>query len=90
MRGVCLHFLGGQYGDIAFAKEGNGDSTATFSVQAAGEGYKYVCGFVYPREIFNDDADLFVEVNGCIRNAWCSFWKYTLEAVEQTEYLVLV
>ena len=48
------------------------ESTATFSVEAAGQ--------VYNKTNESDhNADLSIAVDRRIRNAWCSFRKYTLE-----------
>ena len=50
-------------------------STAILSLEAAGQVYK----FVHLGGNVNHNADLSIEVDRCIRNAWCSFPKYTLE-----------
>ena len=55
------------------------ESTATFSVEAAGQVYNQTNEFSYLGGNVNHNADLSIEVNRCLRNAWCSFWKYTLE-----------
>ena len=55
------------------------ESTATFSVEAAGQVYNQTNGFVYLGGNINHNADLCIEVNRRIRSAWCSFRKYTLE-----------
>ena len=56
------------------------ESTAIFSVEAAGQGgYNQTSEFVYLGGDFNRNADLSTEVDRCIRNAWWSFRKYTLE-----------
>ena len=54
-------------------------STATFSVEAAGQVYNKTDEFVYLGGNVNHNADLSIEVDRRIRNAWCSFRKYTLE-----------
>ena len=53
-------------------------STATFSVEAAGQVHNQMNEFVYLEENVNHNADLSIEVERRVRNAWCSFWKYTL------------
>ena len=53
-------------------------STATFSVEAAGKVYNQTNAFVYLGGNVNHNADLSLEVVGGMRNAWCSFRKYTL------------
>ena len=55
------------------------ESTATFSVEAVDRVYNQTNKFVYLGENVNHNADLSIEVDRCIRNAWCSFRKYTLE-----------
>ena len=53
--------------------------TATSSVEAAGQVYNQTDEFVYLGGNVNHNADLSIEVNRRIRNAWCSFRKYTLK-----------
>ena len=50
--------------------KGMPESTATFSVEAAGQVYNQTNEFVYLRGAVNHNADLFVEVDRRIRNAW--------------------
>ena len=45
--------------------------------------YSQTNKFVYLRGIINHIADLSIEVNRCICNAWCSFRKCTLELYDQ-------
>ena len=52
------------------------ESTATFSVEVAGQVYNQTNEFVYLGGDVNHNADLSVEVARRIRNAWCSFRKY--------------
>ena len=59
--------------------KGMPESTATFSVEAAGQVYNQTNEFVYLGGNVNHNADLSIEVDRRIRNAWCSFRKYTLE-----------
>ena len=58
------------------------DVATTFSVGAAGQVYKQAHDFVYLGGNINHDADLSIEVDRRIRNAWCSFRKYSLELYE--------
>ena len=55
------------------------ESTATFRVEAAGQVYNQTNEFVYLGGNVNHNIDLSIEVDRRIRNAWCSFRKYTLE-----------
>ena len=55
------------------------ESTALFSVEAAGQVCNQTDEFVYLEGNVNHNADLFIEVNRRMHNAWCSFRKYTLE-----------
>ena len=55
------------------------ESTATFSVEVAGQMYNQTNELVYLGGNVNHNDDLSIEVGRCIRNAWCSFRKYTLE-----------
>ena len=59
------------------------ESTALFSAEAAGQVYKQTNEFVYLGENVNHNANLFIEVDRRIRNAWCSFRKYTLEPYDR-------
>ena len=59
--------------------KGMPESTATFSVAAAGQVYNQTNEFVYLGGNVNHNADLSIVVNRRTRNAWCSFRKYTLE-----------
>ena len=63
--------------------KGMPESTATFSVEAAGQVYNQTDEFVYLGGNVNHKADLSIEVNRRIRNAWCSFRKYTLELYDR-------
>ena len=54
-------------------------STAVFSVEAAGQVCNQTNKFVYLGGNVNHNADLSIEVDRRMRNAWCSFWKYTLK-----------
>ena len=59
------------------------ESTATFSVEAAGQVHNQTNEFVYLGGNVNQNADLSIEVDRCVRNAECSFRKYTLELYDR-------
>ena len=59
------------------------ESTAIFSVGAAGQVYNQTNEFVYSGGNVNHNADQFIEVNRRIRTAWCRFRKYTLELYDR-------
>ena len=63
--------------------KGMPESTATFSVEAAGQVYNQTDEFVYLGGNVNQNADLSIEVDRRVRNAWCSFRKYTLELYDR-------
>ena len=63
--------------------KGMPESSATFSVEAAGQVYNQTNEFVYLGGNVNHNADLSIEVDRRIRNAWCSFRKYTLELYDR-------
>ena len=63
--------------------KGMPESTATFSVEAAGQVYNQTNEIVYLGGNVNHSADLSIEVGRRIRNAWCSFRKYTLELYDR-------
>ena len=58
-------------------------STATFSVEAADQVYNQTNEFVYLGGNVNHNADLSIEVDRRIRNAWCSFRRYTLKLYDR-------
>ena len=58
-------------------------SIATFSVETAGQVYNQTNELVYLGGGVNHNADLSIEVNRRIRNAWCSFRKYPLELYDR-------
>ena len=68
---MCLH------------AKGMPESTATFSVEAAGQVHNQTNAFVYLGGNVNQNADLSIEVDRRVRNAWCSFRKYTLELYDR-------
>ena len=63
--------------------KGMPESIATFSVEGAGQVYSQTNEFAYLGGNVNHNADLSIEVNRRIRNAWCSFQKYTLELYDR-------
>ena len=64
--------------------KGMPESTAKFSVEAAGQVYNNQTNeFVYLGGNVNHNADLSIEVDRGIRKAWCSFRKYTLELYDR-------
>ena len=62
---------------------GMSDATATFSVEAAGHAYKQTHDFVYLGGDINHHADLSIEIDRRIRNAWCSSRMYSLEMYDR-------
>ena len=58
---------------------GMSDATSTFSVETANQVYKHTHDFVYLGGNVNHHADLTIEIDRRIRNAWCSFQKYSFE-----------
>ena len=60
------------------------ESTATFSVEAADQVYNQTNEFVYLGGNVNQNADMSIEVDRRVRNAWCSFRKYTLELYDRS------
>ena len=63
--------------------KGMPESTATFSVETAGQVYNQTNEFVCLGGNSNHNADLSIEVDRRIRNTWCSFRKYTLELYDR-------
>ena len=59
--------------------KGMPESTATFSVEAAGQVYNKTNELVYLGGDVSHNVDLSIEGNRRIRNVWCSFRQYTLE-----------
>ena len=59
------------------------ESTAIFSVEAAGQVYNETDEFVYLGGDVNHNADLSIEVDRRVRSAWCSFRKHTLELYDR-------
>ena len=69
--------------NMCLCAKGMPESTATFSAEAAGQVYNHTNEFVYLGGNVNHNADLSIEVDRRIRNAWCSFRKYTLELYDR-------
>ena len=63
--------------------KGMPESTAIFSVEEADQMYNKTNECVYLGGNVNHNADLSIEADRCIRNAWCSFRKYTLELYDR-------
>ena len=59
--------------------KGMPESTAIISVEAASQVYNQTNEFVYLGGNVNHNANMSIEIDRRIRNAWCSFRKYTLE-----------
>ena len=59
------------------------ESAATFSIEAAGQVYNQTNEFVHLGGNVNQNANLSIEVDRRVRNAWCSFRKYTLELYDR-------
>ena len=68
---------------VCLRAKGMPESTATFSVEAAGQVYNQTNEFVYLGGNVNHNAELSIEVDRHIRNAWRSFRKYTLELYDR-------
>ena len=68
---------------VCLRAKGMPESIATFSVEAAGQVYNQTNEFVYLGGNVNHNADLSIEVDRRIRNAWCSFRKYTLQLYDR-------
>ena len=66
-----------------FTHEGDAGVHRHISVEAAGQVYKNTNDFVYLGGSVNHNGDLSTGVDRCIRNAWCSFRKYTLELYDR-------
>ena len=64
---------------ICLRAKGMPESTALFSIEAAGQVYNQTNEFLYLGGEMNHNADLSIKVDWRIRIAWWSFRKYTLE-----------
>ena len=67
--------------------KGMPESTVIFSKEAAGQVYSQLNELVYLGGDANHNADLSIEVDWRIRNAWCSFRMYTLELYDRSSAL---
>ena len=63
---------------------------ATFSLEVTGQVYNQTNEFVYLGGNANHNTDLSIELNRRIRNAWCSFRKYTLELYDRPSALLQI
>ena len=79
----CLTISEAKTEIMCLCAKGMPKSTTIFSVEAAGQVYNQTNEFVYLGGDVNHIADLSIEVNRRIRNAWFSFWKYTLERYDR-------
>ena len=70
-------------GIMCLRAKGMPESTATFSIEAAGQVYNQTNEFVYLGGNVNQNADRFIEVDRRVRNAWRNFRKYTLELYDR-------
>ena len=84
MRGVDLTVSEAKTEIMCLRTKGVLESTATFSVEAAGQLYGQTNEFVYLEGNVNHNADLSIEVNRRIRNACRSFRKYILEVYDRS------
>ena len=71
-----------------FTRERMPESTATSIVEAAGQVCNQTNEFVHLGRNANHNANLSIEVDRSIRNAWCSFRKYALELYDQPSSLL--
>ena len=83
MRGLSPHLSEAKTEIMCLRAKGMPESTATFSVEAAGQVYNQTNEFVYLGGNVNHNTNLSIEVDRRIRNAWCSFRKYTLELYDR-------
>ena len=68
---------------VCLRAKGMLESTAIFGVEAPGQMCNQTNEFVYLGRNVNHNADLSIEVDRRIRNAWYSFRKYTLELYDR-------
>ena len=71
-------------GIMRLRAKGVPESTAIFSVEAAGQVYNQTNEFVYLGGNVNHNADRSTEIDWRIRNAWRSFRKCTLELYDRS------
>ena len=90
----CCYFSQSEYwleaktGIIFLRTKGMPDSTAIFSVEAAGQVCNHTNEFIHLGGNVTYNADLSVEAIQRIRNAWCSFRKYTLKLYDRPSVLL--
>ena len=84
VRGVWPHRMEAKTEITCLRAKGVPESTATFSVEAAGQVYNQTNQFIYLEGNVNHNAGLCIEVHRRIRIAWCSFRKYTLELYDRS------
>ena len=70
---------GGKTKIMCSRTKGMPESIAIFSVEVAGQVYNQTNELIYLGGNVNHNPDMSLEVNRCIRNAWCNFRKYSLE-----------
>ena len=68
---------------MCFRAKGMPEYTPTFSAEAAGQVYNQTDEFVHFGGNVNHNADLSIEVDRRIRNAWCSFRMHTFELYDR-------
>ena len=79
----CLTVLEGKTEIMDLRAKRMLESTTIFSVEPAGQVYNQTNEVVYLGGDVNHNADLSIEVDRRIRNAWCSFRKYALELYDR-------
>ena len=68
---------------MCLSAKGMPESTGIFSAEAAGQVCNQTNEFVYLGVNVNHNANLSIEVDRRIRNAWSNFRKYTLEVYDR-------
>ena len=68
---------------MCLRERGMPESTAIFSIEAAGQGYNQTNEFVHLEGNVNHNADLSIEVDRRICSAWCRLRKYTFELCDR-------
>ena len=86
--GRCQSFQSGSTSTSGRLQPRTPESTATFSVEAAGQVYNQTNEFLYLEGNVNHNVDLSIEIDRRIYNAWCSFRKYTLEPYDRPSALL--
>ena len=83
MRGVWPQRIGGQDCDHVFIREGDAGAHRHIQRRGSGPGVQPDERVCILGGNVNQNADLSIEVDRRVRNAWCSFRKYTLELYDQ-------